>query len=209
MRNPGVYGPEVVARVGIVAERDDRRGAAVEVAGHHDDVRGIRRHALHPVAPRAGDLDARLDGLGARVHRQHHVLAAERRELGDERAEPVVVEGAARERDAVELLARGRDEHAGCRARSSPPSRRRGSRGSGARRRRSPRRPRRMPRRRAAGGSCGRRARPRRGWTRRSEPTAPPVDARPHPSLGSDRRVQVVDHVVVEGFIGAAPGCST
>ena len=39
-------------------------------------------HALHPVAPGARDLDGRLDGLGAGVHRQHHVLAAERGELG-------------------------------------------------------------------------------------------------------------------------------
>ena len=67
-------------------------------------------HALHAVAPGAGDLDARLDGLGARVHRQHHVFAGERGERRRERPELVVVERAARERDAVELGLGRRDE---------------------------------------------------------------------------------------------------
>ena len=73
-------------------------------------VAGVRRDALDAVAPRARDLDAGLDGLGAGVHRAAQVLAAELRERGGERAELVVVERAAGERQAVELLLRGRDE---------------------------------------------------------------------------------------------------
>ncbi len=148
---PGVNGPKSSCASGSSLKPDDRRGAAVEVAVIDDDVRGIRRHALHPVAPRARDLDAGLDGLGAGVHRQHHVLAAERGELGDERAEPVVVERAARERDALELLAARRRRARGCRARSSGPSRRRGSRGSACPRHPSPRRPRPTRRRPGSG----------------------------------------------------------
>ena len=111
VRNPGVYGPKSSRASGSSQKRDDRGRAAVEVAGHHDDVARLRGDALDPVAPGAGDLDAGLDGLGARVHRQHHVLAARASASAvDERAELVVVERAARERDAVELLARGRDE---------------------------------------------------------------------------------------------------
>ena len=44
-----------------------------------------------------------LDGLGAGVHRQHHVLAAQLGELRAERAELVVVERAAGEGEPVEL----------------------------------------------------------------------------------------------------------
>jgi hypothetical protein len=67
--------------------------------------------ALHPVAPGARDLDRRLDGLGAGVHRQHHVFAAQLREPLEERAEHVVVEGAAGQRDAIELSLRGIHQH--------------------------------------------------------------------------------------------------
>ena len=96
---------EIVAGVRVVGEAHDGGGAAVEVAGGDDDVGASVRHALHAVPPGACDLDARLDGLGAGVHRKHHVLAGERGERLDEGAELVVVEGAAREREAVELRA--------------------------------------------------------------------------------------------------------
>ena len=103
-------GAEVVARDRVVGEADDRRRAAVEVAGHDDDARPAVGHALDLVAPAAGGLDRRLDGLGAGVHRQHEVLAGEGREVAAEGPEPVVVEGAARQGEAVELGARGGDE---------------------------------------------------------------------------------------------------
>ena len=64
-------------------------------------------HALDVGAPLAGHLDAALDGLGAAVHRQHHVLAAQLGERRAERAEPVGVERAADQRDGVELGVRG------------------------------------------------------------------------------------------------------
>jgi len=59
--------------------------------------------ALDLVGPLAGHLDRGLDRLGARVHRQHHVLAREGCERCDERTERRGVERAARQRDAVEL----------------------------------------------------------------------------------------------------------
>src|SRR5690349_8900252 len=59
----------------------------------HDDDRGLRLlDALHLVAPPAADLDGRLDGLGAGVHRQDEVLAGQAGERLRERPELVVVE---------------------------------------------------------------------------------------------------------------------
>ena len=68
------------------------------------------RDALDLVAPLAGGLDRRLDGLGARVHRQDALLAGQRGEVARERAELVVGERAARQRHAIELRVRGGDE---------------------------------------------------------------------------------------------------
>ena len=76
---PGRVRAEAAARVGVGGERHDRRRAAVEVAVGDDDRRAVGGHALDVVAPLAGGLDRGLDGLGARVHRQHH------RAAGDER----------------------------------------------------------------------------------------------------------------------------
>ena len=99
-------------RVGVVAEADDRGRAAVEVALHHDD-RGLRLgDALDVVAPAAADLDRGLDGLGAGVHRQDQVLAGELGEGLRERAELVVEERPAGQRQLVDLLV-----HAGQQAR--------------------------------------------------------------------------------------------
>ncbi len=82
----------------------------MEVAVADEDRRPAGRDALDLVAPFARGLDRRLDGLGAGVHRQHAVLAAERGEVARERPELVVGERAARERHAVELVAGGGDE---------------------------------------------------------------------------------------------------
>ena len=106
----GRVGAVVVVRDRVVGEADDRRRAAVEVAGHDDDPRPAVGHALDLVAPPPRRLDRRLDGLGAGVHRQHELLAGERREVAAERAEPVAVEGAARQGEPVELAARRGDE---------------------------------------------------------------------------------------------------
>ncbi|MGC0369449.1 hypothetical protein RKD05_001701 [Microbacterium sp. SLBN-111] len=110
MDEAGRVRTEVVVRGGVVAETDDRRGAAVEVTVRDDDGRGIRGDALRPVAPRAGDLDAGLDRLRAGVHRQHEILAAQLRERRGEGTELVVVEGAARERQTLQLLAGGGED---------------------------------------------------------------------------------------------------
>ena len=101
---------EAVARLRVVREAHDRRRAAVEVAAHNDDLGRAVGHALHAVAPRASELDRRLDGFGARVHRQHAVDASEAREGLGERPEAVVVERPAREGDALELVAGGRQK---------------------------------------------------------------------------------------------------
>ena len=67
-------------------------------------------HALDLVAPLAGGLDRRFHRLRAGVHRQHHLHARQLRELGAERAELVVLEGPADQRDPVQLPLRGRDQ---------------------------------------------------------------------------------------------------
>ena len=94
----------------VVGEADDRGGAAVEVVVRHDDVALSGGHALDVGAPLAGHLDAALDGLGAAVHRQHHVLAAQLGQRLAERTEPVGVEGAADQGHGVELRVRGGDD---------------------------------------------------------------------------------------------------
>ncbi len=103
--------------VGVVGERHDRRRAAVEVPGADDDRRLARGHALDVVAPLARRLDRGLDGLRARVHREHEGVGPARGEGPDERGErlgervqEVVVERARRERDATELARGGVDE---------------------------------------------------------------------------------------------------
>jgi hypothetical protein len=82
----------------------------VEVAVEdHDDGLAVG-DALDLVAPLAGGLDRGLDGLGAGVHRQHHVHAGQRGQLGAERPELVVLEGPADQRDPLQLALRGRDQ---------------------------------------------------------------------------------------------------
>ena len=105
-------GERGVARGGdlVVGEAHDGRGAAVEVALHRDDGGLPGRDALDLVAPLAADLDGGLDGLGAGVHRQDHVLAGEAAQGLGEAAELVVEERAAGQRQLAELLARDRDE---------------------------------------------------------------------------------------------------
>ena len=105
-------GAVVVVGDRVVGERDDGGGAAVEVAGGDDDLGAVERDALDLVRPLAGDLDGRLDGFGAGVHRQHHLGAGQLGEVMAERAELVVVERARGERQAVEL-ARARPEQRG------------------------------------------------------------------------------------------------
>ena len=65
---------------------------------------------LDLVTPLARRLDRGLDGLGARVHRQHPLRRADLGEALAELAEAVVAEGAAGEGQAIELLVCRRDQ---------------------------------------------------------------------------------------------------
>ena len=80
-REPRRERAEVLAVLRFRREADDRRRAAVKVVAADDDLRAIVRDTLRAVTPLARELDRRLDGLGARVHRQRHVHAGERAEL--------------------------------------------------------------------------------------------------------------------------------
>jgi hypothetical protein len=82
----------------------------VEVVATDDDLRAILSDTLGTVAPLARELDRRLDGLGARVHRQCHIETRERAELVQERAHAIVVHGARRQRQAPGLLDERRDD---------------------------------------------------------------------------------------------------
>ena len=93
----------------IVGEADDRRCAAVEVAGCNDDHCPTVWHTLDLVTPLASDLDRGLHSLGA-VHRQHHVLADQRGQPFGKGRQLIVVEGARRQRESLELLLGGGDE---------------------------------------------------------------------------------------------------
>jgi hypothetical protein len=107
---PGSEGAKAGPRQRVVREADDRGRPAMEVAGAHDDLGATRCDALALVAPLARELDRRLDRLGARVHRQNAIAAAELGQLGAEGPELVVVEGAARQRQPLELLRGSADE---------------------------------------------------------------------------------------------------
>lgn len=95
--------PVVVAGLVVRREAHDRRRPAVEVAGRDHDLGLSVRDALDLVTPLARGLHRRLHGLRTRVHRQHHLLAAQRGELGAEVGEPVVVEGPRGEGDPLQL----------------------------------------------------------------------------------------------------------
>lgn len=84
--------------------------AAVEVVLSTQNHRLVLRDTLDLVPPFAGDLDAGLDGFGAGVHGQDHVVAEE---LGDELGEAredIVVEGARAESQTGGLVAERGDQ---------------------------------------------------------------------------------------------------
>src|SRR6185503_4267076 len=101
---------EVLAILRLRRETDDRRRAAVEVVAADDDLGAVLRDAFDSIAPLARELDRRLDGLGAGIHRQRHLHAGERAELAQERAHAIVVHGARRQRQPLGLLDERRDD---------------------------------------------------------------------------------------------------
>jgi len=82
----------------------------VEVVGGAKDEGLALLDALDLVGPLAGDLDGRLDGLGARVHGQHHVEAEQAADLLGPDGEHVVVEGARAQRQPAGLFGEGLDQ---------------------------------------------------------------------------------------------------
>ncbi len=82
----------------------------MEVAVEGDDHRFVGRDALDLIAPLAGRLDGGLDAFGAGIHREDHFHAGHRGEFGAERAELVVLERPADQRDPLELTLGGGDE---------------------------------------------------------------------------------------------------
>ena len=101
---------EVLAVLLVGREPDDRRRAPVKIVAADDDLGAVLRNAFHAIAPLARELDGRLDGLGARVHRQRHVDARERAKLVEERAHLIVVHGTRRQRETPRLLDERRDD---------------------------------------------------------------------------------------------------
>lgn len=82
----------------------------MEVVFADDDLGLAFGDALDLVAPLAGDLERRLDGLGAGVHGQNHLEAGELGKLLVEERELVVAEGARGKGDALGLFLHGGED---------------------------------------------------------------------------------------------------
>ena len=101
---------EATARRLVRRKADDADGPAVKVVVGDHDIGLARGNALDIGSPFARDLDRALDRFGAAVHRQHHVLVAQRRQRRAEPAERLGVEGPAHQCDEVQLGVRGRGD---------------------------------------------------------------------------------------------------
>src|SRR5215510_4809274 len=77
--------PEAVAIGSLRGKTHNGGGAAVEIALRHDDLGAVAAHALDPIGPAARGLDRGLDRLGAGVHRQRRIEAADAAEFVEER----------------------------------------------------------------------------------------------------------------------------
>jgi len=75
----------------------------MKVVVGHDDIGLARGNALDLGAPFASHFEAALHGFGARVHRQHHVFAAQLRKRGAKRPQIIRMECAAHQGDGVKL----------------------------------------------------------------------------------------------------------
>ena len=105
----GGHGAVVGVALGVVAHGDDGDGAAVEVALAADNHHLVVGDALLHHAPATGQLQSRLVGLGAGVHRQHLVVAEVLGYILLPLAETIIIERARREGQLVGLVAHGLD----------------------------------------------------------------------------------------------------
>ena len=103
-------GPEAIGAARVIAAGYGGHGAAPEVAVGEEDLGRVRGGALDVVRPPAGKLDGGLPALNAGVHRQHAVVAEVRGYVLGVRAELVVVEGPASEREPASLVHHGLDD---------------------------------------------------------------------------------------------------
>ena len=85
--------PVTVLVLRLVGEADNRRGAAVEVAGKDEDLGLAVRNTLDLVAPLPRRLDRRLNGFRARIHRQHPLVPGHVVDFFVQRTELVRTEG--------------------------------------------------------------------------------------------------------------------
>jgi GNAT superfamily N-acetyltransferase len=95
---------EAVAVERLAGEAGDGGGAAVKIVLADDDLGLVARDALRGVGPAAHGFDGALDGLGAGVHGQHHLHAAQTRQRFAERRQLVVAERARSQRYARRLV---------------------------------------------------------------------------------------------------------
>ena len=94
----------------IIGEADDGDGAAMEIVFANNDLLLAVFHAFDLGAPAAGSLQSGLNGLGAGVHGQNHVLAGGMAQGFIKIAQDGVVESAAGQSYFIQLiLGRGHD----------------------------------------------------------------------------------------------------
>ncbi len=95
---------EVLAIRFLGTSADDRGRAAVEVVREYDDLGLICRDAFYFVSPAARELDCRLDGFGAGIHRQRFFETGKLGEFLEESSHAVVAHRSRGERDFRSLF---------------------------------------------------------------------------------------------------------
>src|SRR4051794_12543418 len=82
----------------------NRGGASVKIVLANNNFGLIQRDALARVPPTSASFNRGLHGLGARVHREHHLHATSLRKLGDKVRELIVAESARGKRNPLRLF---------------------------------------------------------------------------------------------------------